>query len=117
MADDELEALRKRRLQELQARMAQRDVEEAVQRQADQETAAEAEVQKEQLLRQILTMEARGRLARLKLARPEDARVLEAQLIQLAQSGRLTAQIDDEQLKVILARLFSGSRDIKIRRK
>lgn len=117
MGDDELEAIRRRRLQELQARH-QAQAEAAYNQQAqDVEAAAEAEQQKEALLRQILTLEARERLGRLKLARPEEARALEGQLIQLAQSGRLAGKIDDEQLKQILARLFPGGRDIHIRRK
>jgi len=87
--------------------------------QAAEEAAAreEQEQQKDALLRQILMPDARERLARLKMARPEDARALESQLIQLAQSGRLQGRIDDAQLKTILARLFPGQRDINIRRK
>lgn len=114
--DEELEAIRRRRVAELQARQraAQDDMavaaEEAVARE-------EQEAQREQLLRQILTPEARDRLVRLKMARPEEARALEAQLIQLAQSGRLQGRIDDEQLKLILGRLFPAGRDINIRRR
>jgi excinuclease UvrABC nuclease subunit len=77
----------------------------------------EQDVQIENLLRQILTPEARERLGRLKVARPEEARALEGQLVQLAQSGRLQNRVDDEQLKLILARLFPGNRDISIKRK
>lgn len=113
--DEELDALRRRRLAELQARAQQQRVDEVAQAQA--EAREEQEAQTEQFLRQILTPEARERLARLKMARPEEARALEAQLIQLAQSGRLQGRVDDEQLKLILARLFPGGRDIKIRRK
>lgn len=117
MGDDELEALRRRRVQELQARQqAQRDMAES-QAVEEAQARAEAEAQKEAVLRQILTPEARERLVRLKMARPEEARLLEAQLVQLAQSGRLTGQIDDAQLRQILARLLPGNRDINIRRK
>lgn len=118
MNDDELAALRRKRLQQLQEAQAQRRAEAGYAQQAEAEAAAaEAEAQKEALLRQILTPDARERVARLRMARPEDARVLEQQLIGLAQSGRLQAQIDDEQLRALLARLFPANRDIKIRRK
>jgi programmed cell death protein 5 len=117
MADDELAELRRRRLQELQAQQAARQQNAAQDAQAQAEAQAEADAQKEQILRQIMTPEARERLARLKMARPEETRQVESQLIGLAQSGRLGSRIDDEQLKIILARLLPGQRDINIRRK
>jgi programmed cell death protein 5 len=117
MADDELAELRRRRLQELQAQQAARQQNAAQDAQAQAEAQAEADAQKEQILRQIMTPEAGERLARLKMARPEETRQVESQLIGLAQSGRLGSRIDDEQLKIILARLLPGQRDINIRRK
>lgn len=113
MGEDELEAIRRRRLAEIQAAAERREDQQA----AEQQQRDEAESQIDALMRQLLTPEARERLARLRLARPEEARALQAQLVQLAQSGRLQGRIDDEQLKMILARLFPGGRDISIRRK
>jgi len=117
MADDELAEIRRRRLQELQAQHAARQQVTAEDVQAEVDARAEQDAQKEALLRQILTPEARERLTRLRLARPEETRQVESQLIGLAQSGRLQSKIDDNQLKLILARLVQGSRDINIRRK
>ena len=108
MSEEELEALRKRRMFELQ----QRIVEEQKQAQARQQL----ESQKQALLRRILTPEARSRLTNLKMVKPEFTEQLELQLIQLAQQGRIAIPITDEQLKELLVRLQSGRRDYKIRR-
>jgi programmed cell death protein 5 len=108
VSEEELEALRKRRMLELQQRM----VEEQKQSQARQQL----EGQKQALLRRILTPEARSRLTNLKMVKPEFTQQLELQLIQLAQQGRIAIPITDEQLKELLVRLQSGRRDYKIRR-
>ena len=108
MSEEELEALRKRRMLELQQRM----VEEQQQAQAQQQL----ESQKQALLRRILTPEARSRLTNLNMVKPEFTQQLELQLIQLAQQGRIAIPITDEQLKELLVRLQSGRRDYKIRR-
>jgi programmed cell death protein 5 len=107
--DDEIEALRRRRLTDLKRRLGQ---EQDRARQQEQ-----LEVQKQAILRRILTTEARQRLANLKMVKPEFSEQLELQLIQLAQTGRLQIPVSDEQLKDILARLQSQRRDITIRRR
>ena len=108
MSEDELDALRKRRMLELQQRM----VDEQQQAQAQQQL----EGQKQALLRRILTPEARSRLTNLKMVKPEFTQQLELQLIQLAQQGRINIPITDEQLKELLVRLQAGKRDYTIRR-
>jgi programmed cell death protein 5 len=108
VSEEELEALRKRRMLELQQRMA----EEQQQVQAEQQL----ERQKQALLRRILTPEARSRLTNLNMVKPEFTQQLELQLIQLAQQGRINIPITDEQLKELLVRLQSGRRDYTIRR-
>ncbi len=66
---------------------------------------------------QILTPEARSRLANLRLTKPEFVDQIEIQLIQLAQSGRMKGKITDEQLKVLLKQLSGQKRDINITRR
>jgi len=106
--EDEIEELKRRRMLELQARAAEQQRQEELRRQY--------EVQKKLALQQILTPEARSRLANIRAAKPEFAEQIELQLIQLAQGGRIASQITDAQLKEILRRVQERKRDIKIRR-
>ncbi len=111
MSDKELELLLARRRKEL---------ERLLQEKREAEARRREEAQREAILRQILTSEARERLARIKLARPEFGTFIENQLISLALSGRLRGIIDDDQLKEILKqylRQFSRKSRIEIRRK
>ena len=110
--DEELEKLRKKKLQELQQQISAQD-EEADQDQQKQEF----ENQKKQILRTILTTDARERLGNIKVARPELAESIENQLIMLAQSGELKNKINDEQLRMLLSRIMPKKRDIKIKRR
>jgi len=107
--DDEIEEIRRRRMLELQQRIAQEQQRAQVQQQI--------EMQKQAILRRILTPEARQRLTNLKMIKPEFASQLELQLIQLAQAGRVQTPISDEQLKEILVKLQAQRRDIKITRR
>lgn len=106
---EELDLIRQRKLQEMMARQQQSAVEE--------EQAKQAEAQRQQILRQLLTPEARERLSNLKMARPEVAESVENQLIMLAQSGKIRQQIDDATLKELLQRIIPKKREIKIERR
>lgn len=107
MSDEELEAIRRKKLQKLQ----QRSVEEEKQSQEEQ-----IEAQKQALMRQLLTPEARQRLTNLKMIKPEFTEQIELQIIQLAQTGKLPIPISDTQLKQILIQLQGRKREITIRR-
>ncbi len=72
---------------------------------------------KKALIAQILTTEARSRLANLKLTKPELVNQIEIQLIQSAQAGSLRGKVTDEQLKVLLRQIAGQKREIKITRK
>lgn len=110
MADDsELEALRQRKLQELQVRAQQ----EAV----AQEQSKQLDAQRAMLMRQILTPEARERLANLRMTRPDLVEHVENQLVMLVQSGRVTDKIDDYTLRQLLRRIMPAKREIKIERR
>src|SRR5438093_1361468 len=84
---------------------------------AEQQYREQVQAQRQTILRQILTPEARERLGRIELAYPELKENIENQLIQLAQSGRVQRQIDDATLRQILERVIPRRRDIKIERR
>lgn len=101
-ADEELELLLDRkyremvaRRQELERRRLERELEEA---------------RRQEILRMVLTPEARERLANIRLVRPEVARAVEDRLIALALQGRLAKQLTDEELKEILAEIYEKTR-------
>jgi programmed cell death protein 5 len=107
-SDEELEALRRRRLAEMQRASGDDQRRSQAQQQVER--------QKQAVIRRILTPEARQRLTNIRMVKPEFADELEMQLIQLAQSGRLRGQVTDEQLKKTLVQLEGQKREIKIRR-
>ena len=108
MTEKELEELRRRKLLELQ-----RKVDEEQKR---VQVGQQLELQKQALLRSILTSEARQRLTNLKMVKSDFTAQLELQLIQLAQQGKLPIPLGDEQLKQILIQLQGRRRETKIRR-
>ena len=58
--------------------------------------------QKDMLLKQILSSEARLRLNNVKMVKPDLANMVENYLLGLASQGRSPGQITDDQLKQIL---------------
>ncbi len=109
MDEKELEAIRRRKLGELQRH--------AVEREAQEEVAAQAQAQRQTILRQILLPEARERLGRITLAYPDLAQDIENRLIALAQSGRINKAIDDASLRQILRAIIPKKREINIERR
>ena len=116
----ELDEIRQKRMAELQAQQAamQNQAQQQAMAQAQQQEAqAQFEAQKKQILGQIMTPEARQRLANLKLTKPDLVNNIEIQLIQSAQAGSLRGKVTDDQLKVLLRQIAGQKREIKITRK
>ena len=84
---------------------------------SDQTQNTESTAQKEHILRQILSSEARLRLNNIKMVKQELATVLENYLINLVSQGKIGSQISDEQLKQILQSVQQPKRDFKITRR
>jgi len=72
--------------------------------------------QKEQILKQILSPEARMRLNNIKMVKPELSDLVEQYLIGLATQGKMNSQINDQQLKQILLSIQQPKREFKINR-
>jgi programmed cell death protein 5 len=115
--DPELAELRRRRLREIQEAQAQasgRGIQDAYAQQAELERR---EAERAEVLRRIMTPEARERLARIRMAKPDVAAAVEQQVFSLAASGRLQRMIDDATLRALLERLMPERREINITRR
>jgi len=107
--DEQLDALRRKKLQELQQQAAQQQIAEAQEK--------EFESKKYLLMRKILSPEGRQRLENIRMVRPEFAQQIELQLIQLFQTGRLkgATPLPDSSFKKLLAQLTGKKKDFNIK--
>ncbi len=82
----------------------------------EQPNEEQINAQKNLLLKQILSSEARLRLNNVKMVKPELATMVENYLLGLAAQGRSPSQITDDQLKQILLSAQQPKRDFKFNR-
>ncbi len=115
--DAELTELRRRRLQQLQEMQGGGGAPGPAYLNAQQAEADRREAERAEVLRRIMTPEARERLGRIRLAKPDVANAVEQQVISLAASGRLQRAIDDATLRALLERIMPEKREIKITRR
>uniref|UniRef100_A0A0C9S163 TSA: Wollemia nobilis Ref_Wollemi_Transcript_26540_796 transcribed RNA sequence n=1 Tax=Wollemia nobilis TaxID=56998 RepID=A0A0C9S163_9CONI len=102
MADPELEAIRQRRIQEMMAQRGMSNPQGAEQQQAQEEQRREADERRQLMLSQILSSQARERLARIALVKPEKARAVEDYLLRRAQMGQIIEKVSEETLISLL---------------
>ncbi|HDH91387.1 MAG TPA: hypothetical protein ENF38_00370 [Candidatus Aenigmarchaeota archaeon] len=76
----------------------------------------EEEILRRKILNKILSSDAKERLGRVKLVRPELAIQVENYLVQLYQAGRIKNLITDEQIKEIL-KMVGRNKDFRIVRR
>lgn len=112
----DIEEIRRRRMEQLQQQQAAQQA-SPQEIEAQERMRQEMEAQKRQIMMQILTPEARSRLANIRLTRPDYVDQIELQLIQLAQAGRIASKITDEQLKELLRKLAGQKKEINITRR
>ena len=70
---------------------------------------------REQVLRVLLTSDARQRLNNVRMVKPEIAKTIENQLIQAATAGRVKRPVSDDELKELLTSFQQPKRDFRIK--
>merc|ERR1712241_490696 len=107
MEDDDLKALRAKRMAEMQAQGGGGGG-GADQQQKAKERQEQVMDMKNSILSQVLSQEARARLNPLMIANPEKGAQVENAIIQMAQTGQLGGKLSEEELIGLLER-FAGS--------
>jgi len=110
--DEELDEIRRRKLEELQHQAAQQQIAEAQQK--------DFETKKYQIMRKILSTEGRQRLENIRMVKPQFAEQIELQLIQLFQAGKLrgATPLPDKAFKKLLEQIssFDKKKEYNIKR-
>ncbi|MDS0259827.1 DNA-binding protein [Haloarcula sp. S1CR25-12] len=110
-SDEELEELRKQKMEQLKEQQGEGDAE------AQQAAQQQADAQRKAILRQHLTDGARKRLNTVKMSKPDVGEQVEQQIVALARSGRVGDTIDEEQMKQLLSELTPDSKSFDIKRR
>ena len=107
--DDELTQIREARRAEMQSQI-DTQVNQQAQAEAEQVSAEHEANMLDDAMRIILTPQARDRLARVELGRPELAKTVKQHLFTLHQTNQIQIPIGDEMLKRILQGLTESTR-------
>ena len=83
---------------------------------ASQEKDNQLKAQKEIMLKQVLSGDARLRLNNVRMVKPDLADLVENYILNLSVQGKISGQISDEQLKQILTSAQQPKHDFKINR-
>jgi len=102
--EEEIENIRRRKLEELQQQALQQQMAEQQQKQYNS--------QKYLIMRKILSPESRQRLENIRMVKPQFAEQIELQLIQLYQSGRLQGAVPlpDKAFKKLLEQIAASDK-------
>jgi len=113
MGDDELAAIRAKRMAEMQAQMGGGG--QAEQQQKQEERQKQMEDMKNGILSQVLDQKARARLNTLMVAKPEKGRQMEAMICQMAQTGQIGGKLGEDELINLLERFNSNKSTSKVK--
>nr|ABZ08634.1 putative double-stranded DNA-binding domain protein [uncultured marine crenarchaeote HF4000_APKG3J11]ABZ09459.1 putative double-stranded DNA-binding domain protein [uncultured marine crenarchaeote HF4000_APKG8D6] len=81
-----------------------------------QEKDSQLKAQKEMMLKQVLSADARLRLNNVRMVKPDLADLVENYILNLNVQGKISGQISDDQLKQILLSAQQPKRDFKFNR-
>jgi len=81
-----------------------------------QEKDSQLKAQKEMMLKQVLSADARLRLNNVRMVKPDLADLVENYILNLNAQGKISGQISDDQLKQILLSAQQPKRDFKFNR-
>ena len=83
---------------------------------ASQEKDSQLKAQKEIMLKQVLSGDARLRLNNVRMVKPDLADLVENYILNLSVQGKISGQISDAQLKQILLSVQQPKHDFKFNR-
>ena len=83
---------------------------------ATQEKDSQLKAQKEIMLKQVLSADARLRLNNVRMVKPDLADLVENYILNLSVQGKISGQISDDQLKQILSSAQQPKHDFKFNR-
>ena len=81
-----------------------------------QEKDNQLKAQKEMMLKQVLSADARLRLNNVRMVKPDLADLVENYILNLSVQGKISGQISDDQLKQILSSAQQPKHDFKFNR-
>jgi len=96
---DELDAIRAKRLQELQQQKQLPNAGDVEKQKNEQEIA------KNSILAQVMDQSAFARLSNLAAAKPDKAKTVESIIINMARMGQIRSKMSDEDLRGLLSRI------------
>jgi programmed cell death protein 5 len=105
--DPELAEIRRRRMAQLQAQYQSKQPGVSGPQSSEQEAEAKRanDERRAMILQQLLTSEARERLNRIRLVKPEKAQGVEDMIIRAAQMGTLGGVVDEQRLIALLEQI------------
>ncbi|KAL2629849.1 hypothetical protein R1flu_014535 [Riccia fluitans] len=112
MDDPERAAIRQRRMQEMMKGAGGPGgsfPQNKEQQEAQEEQKREAEERRQMMLARVLTPEARERLSRIALVKPEKARGVEDLILRSAQYGQITEKVSEDRLISLLEQINEQS--------